>query len=110
MTFKTLQAEQAKELLAADQATFVDIRDPQSFQQSHIKGATRLDNDNLSEFIAGQDKARPLVVCCYHGMSSQNAAQFLVEQGFQEVYSLEGGFEFWRSCQPDFCEGSGLAN
>jgi len=35
----------------------------------------------------------PMVVCCYHGISSQGVAQFLVERGFDQVYSLEGGFE-----------------
>lgn len=38
----------------------------------------------------------PLVVVCYHGISSQNAAQYLHEQGFDDVYSLDGGFQAWR--------------
>ena len=32
---------------------------------------------------------------CYHGVSSRNTAQFLVEQGFEEVYSVKGGFDGW---------------
>ena len=40
-------------------------------------------------------KDRPLVVYCYHGHSSQMAARFLVDQGFTEVYNLEGGYEAW---------------
>jgi thiosulfate sulfurtransferase len=42
----------------------------------------------------------PVIVCCYHGISSQQAAQFLIHQGFEEVYSLDGGFEAWRKDQP----------
>ncbi len=41
----------------------------------------------------------PVIVCCYHGISSQQAAQFLIHQGFEEVYSLDGGFEAWRKGQ-----------
>lgn len=104
MAFKTLQAPQALELLEAGQAQVVDIRDPQSYQAGHIKGAVRLDNDNLRQFLDQQDKQKPLIVCCYHGISSQNAAQFLAEQGFAEVYSLDGGFEYWKEAQPDACE------
>ena len=104
MTFKTINANAACELLKEGKAKFVDIRDPQSFEQGRIKGALRLDNNNISQFVGEEDKDQPLVVCCYHGMSSQNAAQFLVDQGFKQVYSLEGGFEFWKGCQPDWCE------
>ena len=39
----------------------------------------------------------PVLVYCYHGISSQNAAAFLIERGFETVYSLDGGFEAWRA-------------
>lgn len=32
---------------------------------------------------------------CYHGISSLNTAHFLIEQGFDHVYSVQGGFEGW---------------
>ncbi|MCE9686199.1 MULTISPECIES: thiosulfate sulfurtransferase GlpE [Shewanella] len=73
----------------------VDIRDPASFEAGHIQGATHLNNENLAHFIADADMDKPLVVVCYHGMSSQNAAQYLHEQGFDQVYSLDGGYSAW---------------
>lgn len=82
-------------------AQLVDTRDPQSYQQAHIPGALRLDNDNLAQFVADTDKQTPLVVCCYHGNSSQPAAAYLASLGFAEVYSLDGGFELWRQQYPD---------
>ncbi|WP_114418117.1 thiosulfate sulfurtransferase GlpE [Marinospirillum perlucidum] len=103
MSFKVINAQAACELLEAGKAKVVDIRDPQSYQQSCIKGAIHLDNNSVADFVASADKKQPLIVVCYHGMSSQNAAQFLSDQGFEEVYSLEGGFEFWKTCQPDWC-------
>ncbi|VEI47096.1 rhodanese-related sulfur transferase [Actinobacillus equuli] len=36
-----------------------------------------------------------MIVICYHGVSSRNTAQFLVEQGFERVYSVKGGFDGW---------------
>ena len=41
-----------------------------------------------------------MVVCCYHGISSQGAAAYFAEQGFNEVYSMMGGFEAWQSVYP----------
>jgi thiosulfate sulfurtransferase len=97
--FKHLSAEQAQTLLQQG-AALVDIRDESSFQRGHFQGALRIDNDNVGTFIDAADKTTPLIVCCYHGVSSQNAAQFFCSSGFTEVYSLDGGFEGCKSSLP----------
>lgn len=73
-----------------------DIRDPQSYANGHIPDSLHLNNDNLGAFIEQTPKNMPVVVVCYHGNSSQPAAQMLVGQGFKTVYSMDGGFEAWR--------------
>jgi len=40
------------------------------------------------------------VVVCYHGNSSQQAAQFFAGEGFNDVYSMDGGFEAWKLQYP----------
>ncbi|MGM0694777.1 MAG: thiosulfate sulfurtransferase GlpE [Pseudomonadota bacterium] len=82
----------------------VDIRDPQSFDQGHIPGSRRLDNATVGAFTDQVSHALPLVVVCYHGHSSQQAAAWLAGQGFAEVYSLDGGFTDWQHRHPDRVE------
>jgi thiosulfate sulfurtransferase len=36
-----------------------------------------------------------LLVYCYHGNMSQSAAAYFGEQGFEEAYSMDGGFSDW---------------
>ncbi|MBL2893588.1 thiosulfate sulfurtransferase GlpE, partial [Klebsiella pneumoniae] len=36
-----------------------------------------------------------VMVMCYHGNSSKGAAQYLLQQGFDKVYSVDGGFDAW---------------
>ncbi|WP_437880206.1 thiosulfate sulfurtransferase GlpE [Pseudomonas sp. LRF_L74] len=97
--FKRISPEQAQSL--RDQgAVVVDIRDPQSFASGHISQSLHLDNHSLADFIARADFDKPLIVSCYHGNSSQGAAAYLANQGFSEVYSLDGGFELWRNQFP----------
>ena len=98
--FQRISPETAARLLAAN-AHAVDIRDPQSYLAGHISDAVRLDNDNVQAFVSSADQQRPLVVCCYHGNSSQQAAAWLASIGFSEVYSLDGGFELWQQQYPD---------
>lgn len=100
--FKCISAQEALALI--DQgATIADIRDPQSFAQSHITDAVHLSNENLQDFLQDRDMDQPLIVCCYHGFSSQNAAAQLAHLGFDQVFSLNGGFEGWRTEHPDKC-------
>ena len=79
----------------------VDIRDDESFATGHIPNSFHLHGSNLSEFIAQADPESPLLVVCFHGISSQSAAAYLAEQGFGETYSLDGGYEAWLAATQD---------
>ena len=97
--FKRIPPEQAQ-TMRSNGAVIVDIRDPQSYANGHISGSLHLDNHSLPDFIAAADLDHPLIVTCYHGHSSQSAAAYLVNQGFSDVCSLDGGFELWRHTYP----------
>ncbi|MFC0309582.1 thiosulfate sulfurtransferase GlpE [Gallibacterium trehalosifermentans] len=94
-TFKEIDVITAWQLLQQEQAVLVDIRDSQRFAYSHCQGAFHLTNQSYGLFCDRYDFAVPVLVICYHGNSSRNVAQFLVEQGFDEVYSVRGGFDAW---------------
>ena len=81
MNFKRIRTGEAKALLDQGNLNIADIRDELSYEAGHIRGAVRVDNSNLQQFMQGCDKDAPLVVCCYHGNSSQGAAQFFASQG-----------------------------
>ena len=98
--FQHISVEATQALLAAGEAQLVDIRDEASFQNGHIPGARHLDNTSLQDFIIEGDPDVPVIVCCYHGNSSQPAAALLNDKGFEVVYSMDGGFEEWRGQFP----------
>lgn len=97
--FKRIPPEQAQ-ALREQGAVVVDIRDQPTYTAAHISGAKHLDNVNIADFIRAADLDAPLIVACYHGNSSQSAAAYLISQGFSDVYSLDGGFELWRTTYP----------
>ena len=96
-TFKTVSISQAKEMLQSKGVTVVDIRDPDSFKEAHIEGAVSINRENIKDFIERSDKTKTVLCYCYRGFSSQEAARFLLKNGFKEVYNLQGGFEAWRA-------------
>lgn len=102
--FIRINPNDAKALIEQGGSQIIDIRDAMSFQAGHMKAAIRIDNEGVPHFMAQADQQAPLIVCCYHGNSSQSAAQYFSEQGFQEVYSLDGGYEEWKVLFPELCE------
>ena len=97
MSFRRINRENCKQLLVETEVTLLDIRDPQSFIAGHIEQAIHIEQIDLDRFVEEQPKEKPLVIYCYHGNSSQSAAAYFAEKGFTNVYSLDGGYEGWRS-------------
>lgn len=92
---KEIDAKEALEDLKKGESLFLDIRDPHSFEAAHIPNALHLNSEVLEDFLKKTARDKKVIVYCYHGISSQGAALYLQEQGFQDVYSLRGGFEEW---------------
>ena len=101
MGFQTVDIEQVKKMLDGQTITVADIRDPQSYRAAHIGDAVSIDENNVQEFIENSDKSRPLLVYCYHGHSSLRAAEYFANMGFDNVFSMDGGFEAWHQKYPD---------
>ncbi len=95
MAYRTISIEDARQLLTDETVTVLDIRDPVSFSDGHIENALHAETVDMDKFLAQEDKSKPLLVYCYHGISSQSAAAFLTEKGFSQVFSLEGGYTAW---------------
>lgn len=100
MAFTRISIDDVAAKLKAGDVTLIDIRDPQSYLRGHLDGAHPISNQNVADFIQRADLERPLVVYCYHGNSSQGAAEYFSSQGFAEVYSMDGGFEAWKLKYP----------
>ena len=98
--FQEIDIHKVKEMVDQKSANIVDIRDPGSYAGGHIPTALAVSDSTVKEFTESTNKDIPLVVCCYHGISSQGAAAYFAEQGFKEVYSMTGGFEAWRGTYP----------
>lgn len=94
---KQLSPAEAEPLLADGNLLVIDVRDQSSFDGGHIEGAIQLSVADMRGFCQTTPKNKPILVYCYHGISSQAVGQYLQDQGFLTVYSLMGGFEKWQA-------------
>lgn len=75
----------------------VDVRTPDEFAEGHITNAVNM-NVNDSDFeskIATLNKEKPVMVYCKAGGRSAKAAAILRDNGFKQVYDLDGGMIGW---------------
>ena len=96
MTFERISVEDAKALIEKIKITLIDIRDLNSFNADHIENALHIETFNIENFIKEKDKYEPILIYCYHGNSSQPAANFFSQKGFKKVYSLDEGYTGWK--------------
>ncbi len=81
-------------------AQLVDVRTPEEFMRGHLKRAINLNfnDDNFEDIVKNKlDKTRPVFVYCFSGRRSTDAAAFLRDLGYKEVYDMAGGFAKWTS-------------
>ncbi len=98
--FQRIDVPRAASLFTRDDLVVLDVRDAGSFDRSHIDGAQHLSSTNLSAVLGATAKTRPVLIYCYHGNASREYAQIFSDFGLSEVYSLDGGYEAWRTRPP----------
>jgi UPF0176 protein len=74
--------------------TLLDTRNNYEVSMGTFKGALNLNLSNFGQLPAAvQDlkKDKPVVMFCTGGIRCEKAAIYMINQGFSEVYQLEGG-------------------
>ena len=90
MQVPEIDLEAAAAHLEAEDAVFMDVRDKGSFAAAHVPGAVNVSDSDIQEFLDTRDKARKVIVYCYHGNMSLGGAAYLMQNGFLDVASLRG--------------------
>lgn len=75
----------------------LDVRTPGEFNSGHIKGAINIDvnqNDVYSK-IDKLDKKATYIVYCRTQNRSQVVGNYMINNGFKEVYKMQDGITGW---------------
>ncbi len=92
-----LTAEQAHKLLdETPSAVLLDVREPWEVQLAAVnRPFVAMPMQSIPARLSELPTSGPIVCLCHHGMRSQQVASFLVRQGFEQVFNLEGGIDAW---------------
>lgn len=74
----------------------VDAQPTKDFEKKHIDKAINLPNKKrLIAYIDTINTNTPILIYCLSDVRSREAAKFLYEKGFCNVYVLQGGLSAW---------------
>ena len=90
--FKCIDVQEAQELLNDPGTVIIDIRDKVSYQAGNIPNSINVSDGNIVDFLNSTDRQVSLLIYCYLGNNSKDAAEYFVKNGFQSVFSLDGGY------------------
>ena len=82
---------------ALPNAVLIDVREPEEFARGHVPNAVSLPQAELANRLNEIPRDRPILTICQSGMRSLRSAQFLRQQGFQQVATIMGGTAAWRA-------------
>jgi rhodanese-related sulfurtransferase len=85
-------------LMNTGNALVLDVRDNSEFGAGRIPKSKNIPlaeiGKRMDEIAKFKDK--PVILTCKTGMRSGSAFKLLKQQGFNEVYQLQGGFGAWQ--------------
>ena len=112
-TSPKLAAEQLKQWLdAGKDITLLDVRNDYEVDLGTFDRATRIGVDHFRQFpdavqtLPDEMKTKPLVMFCTGGIRCEKAGPFMEQQGFEEIYQLDGGIlRYFEECGGDHYKG-----
>lgn len=78
--------------------TLVDVREEKEYSEGHMPHTTNIPLGSLSNRSneLGKSKNKPVIVVCRSGNRSKKGAVALAKNGFEQVYSMNGGVAAWQ--------------
>ena len=86
------------EKIKADQTQIlVDCREQAEWDESHVDGFTLIPLSCFEQALEVlKNKNQDIHIMCRSGKRSMNACMFLEENGYENLYNVEGGILAWK--------------
>lgn len=97
-TVAEVSVEETMERMKAG-TNLIDVREDNEWEKGHIKDAVHLGKGIIERDIASKfpDKNAELILYCGGGFRSVLSAENLQKMGYQNVFSMAGGWRDWKN-------------
>lgn len=88
-----------------DEFDLIDVRDDDAYADGHLPGAEHVTIEQLEATVVDRDWADDVIVYCYVGKTSVQAARLIEEYGNAEsVASMAGGYDDWEPLEAEVAD------
>ncbi len=106
--FPTIVASDARQKIHAKNVYFLDTREKEEYNVSHIDGAVNVGYDHFSmDRVKSIPKNAEIIVYCSIGARSQDIGKKLKKAGYKNVKNLYGGLFHWANMGYTMVNSSG---
>ncbi|HUV81868.1 MAG TPA: rhodanese-like domain-containing protein [archaeon] len=92
-----IPVSEAKIKVDSGEYFILDVRTREEYDAGHIANAILIPSTDISGRLDEVPKDMPILVYCRSGSRSAIASQELVDNGYLEVYNMEGGINEWQN-------------
>ena len=96
---RNVSFEEAKALIESEHPVILDVRTDKEQETDGIPGAIGMNylDEGFIDRLLRLDRSKTYLVYCRTGRRSLRVCTWMKNSGFDQVYHLEHGFEFWES-------------
>ncbi len=96
---REIEVSELNELLNDEhkQVDIFDLRSSHEVTKGSIPRAQHMPLHIIPGKVAELSGERPIILFCHQGTRSMQACQYLQQAGFDNVYTLRGGFNAWQA-------------
>ncbi|MCZ6561178.1 MAG: rhodanese-like domain-containing protein [Gammaproteobacteria bacterium] len=91
-----ISPQECRDQLASSRPpVLLDVREDWELAIASLPAAIHISMDQVAGRVGELEKQRPIVVMCRSGARSAQVAAYLVQNGFPQVFNLDGGILAW---------------
>lgn len=84
-----------KMINSREDMVIVDLREPELFSQSRVPSSINIPFEEIPSRYVELPNDKKIVFVCHTGRMGMESGNLLLENGFKQVYNLEGGIAKW---------------
>jgi rhodanese-related sulfurtransferase len=94
--FTRVTVAEAKEMIDAGNAAFIDVREPGEYADYHAEGVTLIPLNSVYARNGELPDDRDILFICKMGQRSALACEYAAAAGKTRLFNVEGGTDTWR--------------
>ncbi len=93
--YQNVSVEEAQQIILDQNVTVLDVRTAEEVKEGYIPKATFIPLQELSQRVNELDPQKAYLVVCRSGKRSAQASEWLAQNGFTQIYNMNGGMMSW---------------